>query len=106
MDALLGSKVNGDGEAMNTSANSGEAAACCIVCDERPPLNPRGDYPTCGTCRSAICRLRKLEPPALGFKTRRAITRLKRIVAARWGVAHRVVLTQYVLNDSDSQTLE
>ena len=76
----------------------------CIVCNDRPALNSEATYPTCGTCRSAVCRLRQLDEQRLRVKTKQAITRLKRIVAARFGVAHRIVQTQYDVTEPDLQS--
>ena len=83
---------------------SGERNGPCVICGERKVVNPFGDNPTCGTCRSAVCRLRQLDESELRTKTRRAVTRLKRIVAARFGVAHRVVKTQYEETQTDLQS--
>ena len=75
-----------------------------MVCSERQGLNPTSRYPTCGTCRSAICRLRQKDQADLQATTRRLVTLCKRIVAAQFGVAHEVVRTQFDVTKTKSRT--
>ena len=67
----------------------------CPVCCERA-VRFAGSA-MCDPCRSEVCKLRHLDAAALMRTTHRAITRLKRIVAARVGVANDVVKTPHAL---------
>jgi len=82
----------------------GGAAATCMVCKERPALNPRGEYPTCGTCRASMCRIAQLTGDEADRVTRRAVTRVRRIVAARGGVATLVVESQQRVSGNDENS--
>ncbi len=81
------------------SAREGEVN--CIVCEERPALNPRGEHPTCGTCRASMCRIAQLTEDEADRATRRAVTRVRRIVAARRGVDALIVKAQPVLLENE-----
>ena len=77
------------------------AEAKCIVCGQRPALNPRGEYPTCGTCRASMCRIGQLTDDEADRATSRAVTRVRRIVAARRGVDALIVKAQHGLLENE-----
>ena len=81
------------------SAREGEVK--CIVCGERRAINPRGEHPTCGTCRASMCRIAQLTDDEADRATRRAVTRVRRIVAARRGVDALIVKAQHGLLEND-----
>ena len=73
----------------------------CVVCNEHPPLNPSAEHPTCATCRSAISRLTRLDPGGMRKAERRAVARVRRVIAAQVGVAGLVARTQRTLSERD-----
>ncbi len=77
-----------------SGAEHAEHVPQCIVCRERPARNRRADYPTCGSCDSSICRLGQLTDEQSRTVERRAVTRIRRILAARLGMARFVERTQ------------
>ncbi len=68
-------------------AEHGEHAPLCVVCGERRARSARTDYPTCGSCASTICRLGRLDADQTRNVERQAVRRLRRILAARLGLA-------------------
>lgn len=77
-------------------AGSSQSRPLCPVCCTRPTRGPNSAM--CDSCRSEVCKLRRLDAAALVRTTNRAITRLKRIIAARFGTAHDVVQSPHDLS--------
>lgn len=65
----------------------GQRLPLCVVCGERPARSARGEHPTCGSCASTICRLGQLSDEQSRIVERQAVTRVRRILAARLGLA-------------------
>jgi len=80
-----------------------EPGRVCVVCGARPPRSRAGRHPVCGSCASQISRLARLDVERARSAERQAMTRIKRIVAARLGVAALVERLQRVLSDRPAQ---
>ncbi len=68
-------------------ADHGEHTPLCVVCGERRARSARTDYPTGGSCASTICHLGRLDDEQSRNVERQAVRRLRRILAARLGLA-------------------
>ena len=76
----------------------------CVVCKDRAALNPNAEHPACGSCKSSISRLTQLDEERMRKAEKRAVTRIRRVIAAQVGVGGLVEKTQRFMSESEDKS--
>ncbi len=91
-------------QALATRATSAARQTLCVVCRARPAVNPNAEHPACGSCKSSISRLTRLDEERMREAEKRAVTRIRRVIAAQVGVGGLVEKTQRLMSESEDKS--